>query len=187
MLINHVFLRKQPLQCQRLGSLISASTVCILFVLCPIPYIPVVRLISVHWLPIRDSPISCPWPRTFCLERASVRKAALAMDSHLVQKTLEHAGCFHRQRPWDANRLLKNNCWPKEDSNKRRVRGKEKEKDNREEGRWMIHSPAACGSPYLLRGSPRKGGDTEDSILVLSILMVHTQLGRSRITIVINE
>lgn len=109
------------------------------------------------------------------------------MDSHLVQKTLEHAGCFHRQRPWDANRLLKNNCWPKEDSNKRRVRGKEKEKDNREEGRWMIHSPAACVSPYLLRGSPRKGGDTEDSILVLSILMVHTQLGRSLITIVISE
>lgn len=41
------------------------------------------------------------------------RKRKILDCSHLVQKALEHAGSFHRQRPWDANGLLKNNLTKK--------------------------------------------------------------------------
>lgn len=46
--------------------------------------------------------------------------------SHLVQKALEHAGSFHRQRPWDANGLLENYC---EGKRKRRAARGEKGKE----------------------------------------------------------
>lgn len=55
---------------------------------------------------------------------ASTHGALCGGGSHLVQEALEHAGSFHRQRPWDANGLLKNHCRRKEkDSNKKELEG----------------------------------------------------------------
>lgn len=61
------------------------------------------------------------------------------LGSHLVQEALENTGSFHRQGPWDANGLLKNNC--------RNVR-EEKDSVGREE---ELHGAPSVGGGELSR------------------------------------